>query len=738
MGTAIKILYLASETLSSGIIYSGAPITFSATTHVADKLEEPAVARETYPVACPLDCGGGCPLQAHVKDGRVVEITNSPYREPHMAACIKGLQMTRVLYAPDRLRKPLIRTGPRGSGEFRESGWEESLDLVARRLNEIKERYGPASVFRAGSAGTSTGALHETSEMTRRYLALYGGYTDNAEGYSSAAGKYTTPYVLGTRAAGIDAGTLRSSRLVILWGANIAEARLEGALEAYVREAKERGVPIVFIDPRRTLTAKNLATKWIPIYPGADSAMMLAILHVLDAEDMIDHAFVNRYSIGFDTLLNHVRGRNDGAPKTPEWAESICGTPAEEIRWLARLYGRSHPAALIPGLSIQRTLGGEEAIRLSIALQVATGNLGVEGGSSGALTWGTLPGPRMGRLPSLENPTHTSVKSYLWADAVLKGMKGGYPTDIHVIYNVGGNYLSTSADTHKVIRAFEKVDLVVTHDLFLTPTAKYSDVVLPAAMYLERNDVVIADGGNHVMYSYKVADPVGAKTDYEIFCRLSERLGFGEAFSEGRTEQQWLDKFIAESEVPDAKEFKRRGIHFGADQFRVSLRAFRVNPETNPLKTPSGLIEIRSEAYAATGYTAVPTCRAPSPDAGHPLRLVSPKSRYRVHSENWNIPFFRERERHALWINPVDAAERGIKDGDLVLIHNILGKVRIDAMITTDIMTGVVCLREGAWPTFDENGVETSGSPNVLAPDEPTMPSRSARTHSIFVEVEKA
>jgi anaerobic dimethyl sulfoxide reductase subunit A len=692
----------------------------------------------TFPVACPLDCGGGCPLLAHVEDGRVVKITNNPNGDSHMAGCIKGLQMTRVLYAPDRLTKPLIRTGPRGSGDFKEATWDEALDLVARRLNEIKGRYGAGSIFRFGSAGTSTGALYETVNITRRFLALLGGYTDITDGFSSAAGKFTTPFVLGMRGAGIDAGTLRSSKLIILWGANISEARLEGALEAHVREAKARGVPIIFIDPRRTLTAKNLASKWIPIYPGSDSAMMMAVLNVLATEGMIDSTFTMKYSVGFDELLNHVLGGDDGVPKTPEWAEGICGTHASEIREFARLYGRSHPTALIPGLSIQRTLGGEEAIRMSISLQVATGNIGIEGGSSGGLTWGTLPSPRIGTLPVLDNPAGAVVNAYKWPDAILEGRKGGYPTDIHAIYNVGGNYLSTSPDTRKVIHAFESVEFSVCHDFFLTPTAKYCDVVLPAAMFLERNDIVIADGGNHVMFSHKVSEPPGeAKTDYEIFCLLAERLGFLPAYSEGRTEGEWLDKFIAESEVPDPNEFKEKGIYFGTDQYRVSLSSFRANPKANPLKTPSGLIQIHSDAYAKTGYPAIPTCRAATPDKEHPLRLISPKSRYRIHSENWNIPFFRERERHALWMNPVDASPRGITDGDTVLIRNQIGKVRIPAMITPDIMAGVVCLQEGAWPTFDEEGVETSGSPNVLAPTEPTMPSRATRTHTIFVEVEK-
>ena len=694
---------------------------------------------DTLPVACPLDCGGGCPLLAHLKNGKVVKITNNPYGSRHMTGCIKGFQMARVLYASDRLKKPLIRNGPRGSGMFREAGWDEALDLVAKSLEEIRENYGPESIIRLGAAGTSTGALHETNNLTRRFLSLYGGYTEITDGYSSAAAKYATPFVLGTRSAGIDPGTLRSSKLVILWGANIVEARLEGALESHVREAKLRGVSVIYIDPRRTLTAKTLATEWIPIRPGTDVALMMAVLYVLDSENLVDRNYVEKYSYGFDGLVDYIQGRDDGVPKTPEWAEKICGTQAAVIRKLAREYGRSHPAAIIPGLSIQRTLGGEEAIRMSIALQVATGNLGVEGSSSGALTWGTLPSPRIGRLPVPHNPVKESVTMYKWADAVLEGKKGGYSTDIKAIYNVGGNFVATAADTHKVIRAYQSVEFSVCHDYFLTPTAKQCDVVLPAAMFLERNDVVIPDGGNHLMYSHKVSEPAGeSKTDYEIFCLLAGRLGFLDTFSEGLTEEQWLQRFISESEVPDLEEFKAKGIYFGADQYRVALSDFIRDPKTNPLNTPSGLVQIYSDDYAKTGYSPIPTCRVAFPNREYPLNLITPKSRYRIHSENWNIPFFRKLERHALWINPADARQRGIKSGDQVIVTSPQGKVRVTAMVTVDISPGVLCLQEGAWPVFDENEVEINGAANVLTSTEPTLPSQASRTHTVFVQVEAA
>jgi anaerobic dimethyl sulfoxide reductase subunit A len=249
--------------------------------------------------------------------------------------------------------------------------------------------------------------------------------------------------------------------------------------------------------------------------------------------------------------------------------------------------------------------------------------------------------------------------------------------------------------------------------------------------------VVIPDGGNHLMFSHKVAEPQGeSKTDYDIFCLLAEKLGFLEAFSEGRTEEMWLEKFIAESEVPDPEEFKRKGIYFGADQYRVAFLSFVADPEANPLKTPSGKVQIYSEAYAGSGYSPVPSCRVAYPPASYPLRLVSPKSRFRVHSMGWNIPFLRERERHALWIHPSDAKARGITDGDEVNVSSPQGLLRIPAMVTEDIALGVVSILEGVWPTFDADGVETSGAVNVLTSTVPTQPSQGSRTHTVFVQVD--
>lgn len=691
------------------------------------------------PVSCGLDCGGGCPLHAHVEGGRVTKIVDNPLGGPYMSGCVKGFQMHRVLHAQDRLKRPLLRTGPRGSGEFREVGWPEALDLVAERLTEIRDRYGNEAILRLGGSGACNGALHNTFLLTMRFLSQSGGYTEVDGYYSSQAAQYVTPYVLGTRSVGIDPGTLQHTSLIILWGANISDTRLEVPMEARIREAKARGVEVIVVDPRRTTTAKTLGTQWIPVRPGTDTALMLAVLHVLIEEGLVDRGFVEKYSVGFEELERYVLGEEDGEPKNPVWAEEICGCPADVIIQLARQYGQTHPTALIPGLSIQRTVGGEEAIRMAIALQVATGNLGVLGGSSGGLTWGRLPRPKMGVIGVPQNPTQVSIPIYQWPDAILEGRQGGYPSDIKAIYNVGGNLLTQGSDINKNIRAFKEVEFSVCHERFMTPTVKYCDVVLPVTTFLERNDIVIPDGGNYLLFSSRAVPPLyEARNDYDIFCGLAERLGFLQEYSDGRSEEEWLRSFVADSEVPDYEEFKREGLYMGRDQMRVGVSDFVADPEAHPLGTPSGRVQILSEAYADLGFSAVPAYRGLRADGMYPLMLVTPKSRFRVNSQNDNIPWFREREPHGLWMNPLDAEERGVEDGGEVQVTSPQGKVRIKAIVTEDIIPGVVCLLEGVWPIFDSEGVDTAGSVNFLTSTVPTEPSKGARTHSVLVQVTKA
>ncbi|HSL96637.1 MAG TPA: molybdopterin-dependent oxidoreductase, partial [Thermoleophilia bacterium] len=272
------------------------------------------------PVACNRDCGGGCPLLATVEGGRVVRITDNPAGGPYLRGCVRGYQAWRQQQAPGRLTTPLVRTGPRGTGQFREAGWDEALARVADGLAAVRERHGDGAILALGGSGSCRGAVHNTAELLPRFLNLIGGGVEESSTYSSAAAAYVERVVLGTRKAGIDAATLRHSGMIVLWGANLMDCIMGCEWRARVREAKRRGVPVIVIDPRRTETAKKLGTEWLPVRPGTDSALMLAVLHVLISEGLVDEAFVTVHATGFEALRRRVLGEGGAGGRGDEAA----------------------------------------------------------------------------------------------------------------------------------------------------------------------------------------------------------------------------------------------------------------------------------------------------------------------------------------------------------------------------------------------------------------------------------
>lgn len=711
------------------------------------------------PVSCNRDCITGCPLTAVVENGRIVRIGNNPYRSEYMSGCARGFLYHKVLYHPDRLGRPLIRTGSRGADRFRETTWDEALDYVAQRLEDLAERYGHESVMLIGGSGACRGAFHNTGLIPQRFFGMYGGYTATSGNYSSQAADFVKPYMYGTKHVGIDVKTVLHSKMIVLWGFNAADTRFGAETEAVLDRARGQGIPIVVIDPRRTRTVRRYAAQWLPVYPGSDGALMLAVLYVILSRGLEDRAYIERYSSGFSGLEKYILGLDGTPAKTPAWAESRCGLPADRIEKFALQYAAARPAALLPGLSVQRTAGGEETDRLGGVLQLVLGNVGVKGGSAGCGQWNTLEPPRFVSLPVPENPRGSEVPVYQWADAALQGRSGGWPADIRCLYSVGGNYIVQGSDVQKNIRAFEAMDFVVTHDYFMTDTARFSDVVLPVTTFLERRDI-LRTSMNYLFFSERAAEPVGsARNDWDIFTALAERLGFAERFTGGRNADQWIDALLSGCAAEDREEFIRTGVYAGEDQERVGLSDFIADPDVNPLRTPSGRIEIDIPAFEALGGSRIPVWRpmeSRPPKASqesttavgagreYPLFLITPHERMRNNSQFSNIEEFKRRIDRRLWINPEDAAARGISDGGRVRAVSPEGEIVLEASVTEDIMPRVVSYSQGGWLASDGEADEAADgrtavigpeAVNLLTSTEPTLPSRGARTHSVKVEV---
>ena len=688
------------------------------------------------PVSCNKDCGAGCPLEAHVKDGQIQRITDSSYNKPLMHGCLKGFRMTDVIYNKNRITKPQIRTGERGSGHFRDAGWNEALDLIADKLNGTRESKGAESVMRIGGSGSCRGALHNTATLTQRFLSLYGGYTETYGNFSSEAASFVKPHMFGTKNIGIDVKTLLDSKLIILWGFNPSDTRFGCETEALLKKAADAGLPFIVVDPRRTPTVTKYNAKWLPIGAGTDSILMLSMLYLLLSEGLADLEFIEKYSTGFEKLESYILGKSDGVPKTPVWAADTCGLSVGDIELFTREYASANPAALLPGLSIQRAVGGENNDRLGTVLQLATANIGISGGGAGAGQWNRLASPECGSITVPFNPSVKRVPVYEWADAALGGKAAGYPSDISFLYNTGGNYLGKSSDTSKGIDAFKKIDFIVSHDYFMTPTCLWSDVVLPVTTFLERDDILFSNT-NYLFYSQKASEPVGdARNDYSIFADLSSRLGFEYDFTERRSESDWIDFFLENSEIGRVDDFKKSGIYEAKDQMRVGLSKFISDPEKHPLNTPSGKIEIELPFFSTIGGTSIPEVVIMEVTQEYPLRLVTPHDKFRIHSQNDNLPVFKKLIDDKLWMSPLDAEQRGITDGMIVSVFSEFGHIKNQVRVTDKIATGTVSLNQGAWITVS-NGDKLAGSVNIVTSTEPAMPSRGSRTHSTAVEVKR-
>jgi anaerobic dimethyl sulfoxide reductase subunit A len=722
-----------------------------------------AAAGETIVTStCGHNCGGRCVVNAHVRDGRIVRISTDPRRwtfeMPPLHACVRGFGQVERVNHPDRLRQPLRRTGPRGAGRFEPIGWDEALDEVARQLQRVRDTYGPAAILDCSRTG-SLSMLHNRFAVPR-LLNMFGGCTELWSNISAEAEVFAVRATFGAKAeyksAGREPTDFVNSRLIVMWGWSPGDGTFGTGTLQYLKEARRRGVRIVCVDPRVTRTSRQLADEHVFIRPSTDAAALIAMAYVIVREGLHDQPFLDRHVLGFDdahlppgavagaSYRAYLEGLADGVRKTPEWAAEITGIPADTIRRLAVEYATSKPAALQCGYAPGRTIAGEQFHRAAYALAAITGNIGIPGGNTGVSNGAT---GRLGvkSLPAGTNPAGARVASSLLADLLERGRAGGYPADIKLIYSAAGDLFNQLPNVRKITAAAERLEFMVVHDHFVTPTARYADIVLPATMFWERNDVHVpwAGAGHYVIFMKKAVEPPdGCRNDLDICAALAARLGI--AGYNDKTEEDWLRELTRET-IDDFDAFRERGLaRLPAPEDAVAFAREVRDPERHPFTTPSGKIEIYSMALAANPdpyglgpIPPIPTWTPETPDVRHPLRLVTPKSRARTHSIHDNQPALARADHDDVWLHPRDAAARGIVDGQRVRVFNKRGTTELPARVTERIAPGVVSIKEGAWFALDGQEHDTRGCANLLTPDL-ASPAGATPFNTCFVDVAPA
>jgi len=740
---------------------------------------------------CPAhNCGGRCLLRAYVRDGRIVRLDTDdrpedPVANPQLRACTRGRAYLRRQYHPDRLTTPLRRAGPRGSGSFVPVSWSEALEEMAGQLTRVRDLYGHGALFVPYGTGGYTQLTG--AQTARRLLNCFGGQLGHYNSYSWGATNIVTPVTAGTLKCGNERQDWLNARLILMWGWNPAEARDGTNSDYFILQARRRGARVVCLDPRHSASAASLADEWVPLRPGTDAALMTAMAYVIIGRDLHDAEFIRRCCSGFDaaqmpaeaadaeSYRDYVFGTRDGVPKTPEWAEAITTVPRETIERLAVEYATRKPAVLYQGYAMQRRAYGEQVVRAGMALAAIGGHVGVRGGWASGLSSQPTAGPFWNAFPEGENPHGLRIPCFLWTEAVLRGRQMGreqgvlgldergldhLESDIKLVWSVASNILANQHGnlnhTAEILRDESLIEFIAVQDNFLTPSARFADLVLPACTQFETWG--LADGwkyGQEAILLPQLVEPLGeSRSDYRIASDLAQRLGLAERYTEGRDERAWVSWIVDRyrerwfPEMPGLDEMLEQNMGAYTQPVGepvVGLADFRADPEQHPLNTESGKLELFSLAMHRFGkpdeVPAVPKYiqewESPfGPEAQrYPLQCIASHTLARVHSTHENNDWLREAHPHRLAIHPLDAEARGLADGDRVRVFNERGATVVPCAVTRRILPGVVNLPQGTWWTPDADGIDRRGAVNVLTSERWTPFAFGAAVQTVMVQV---
>ncbi|WP_245198526.1 molybdopterin-dependent oxidoreductase [Jiella mangrovi] len=737
--------------------------------------------------ALPLSASHWGAFRAEVKNGAVARVL--PFEHDPRPSRMNEA-WPEMLNSPLRVLRPVVRKGwlegdggaARGEDSYVEMDWERVLDLTAAEIARVRTFAGNQGLF-AGSYGwSSAGRLHHARTLVRRFFASVGGFVDQETNYSYGAAMAFLPRVLGVNdgvgASVTSLSTIRDHCDVFLAFGGIPAKNWEiqsGGIgehrfDTFMRDATSRA-RMINISPYRKDVEDAFAVEWLAIRPNTDAALMMALTRIIVAENRHDQSFLDRYTSGAERYLAYLSGSTDGVEKSAEWASAITGIEADTIRDLAlSLPGKRVMVAA--NWSLQRARHGEQPFWAAIGLAAVLGQIGLPGGgfafgygSSNAM--GNPPyGTPLTGLPSLPNPTGIAIPVARVADMLLNpgatyryaGGTHTYP-DIRLVYWAGGNPFHHHQDLNRLRAAFRRPETIVVNESYWTATARHADIVLPATVTLERDDIGGASRDRYLLAMHKLVEPAGeARNDYRIFTDLAARLGVEDVFTEGRSEADWLgwafetitDRLRRRGITPPSfEEFWQTGYFEMPEpgEPHVMFEGYRQDPAEARVDTPSGKIELFSDSVAAEpGQPGHPVWLDPEEWLGSaktsvfPLHLLSPQPDRKLHGQMDFSSYSRGgkiRERECVRLNPDDANARGVEDGADVRIFNDRGSCLAVAKYDAGVLAGVALLPTGA--TYDPDGrSDRNSNPNVLTRDVGTSElGQGCAAQSCLVEIER-
>jgi anaerobic selenocysteine-containing dehydrogenase len=706
---------------------------------------------------CSHDCPDSCAVLVTVNgEGRAIKVQGDPSHPVTQGfLCGKVAKYLDRVYSPQRILHPLRRKagvakGPLVKGReleaFEQVTWDEALDAIAARLQQVSDTYGPESILPYSYAGTM--GLLGYGSMDRRFFHRLGA-SQLDRTICAEAGGQAWKLVYGKK-LGTPAEDFPHARLIIAWGANIHGNNIH--LWPFVEQARRNGAHFIVIDPYRTRTA-GLADWHIAIRPGTDAALALGMMHVILRDGLEDRVYIREMTHGFEELTKRVR------EYTPERVAAWTGLTAAEVEQLAREYATTQPAVLRMNYGVQRSENGGTAVRAIAMLPVLTGAWRHRGGgaqlsTSGAFKWNetAIQRPDLMLASPLGREARVVNMSRLGHALTELGSDNADGPRVHALFVYNSNPAAIAPNQNAVRRGMERTDLfTVVHELFLTDTTDYADYVLPATTFLEHTDVQGAYGHYFVQQSNQAIEPLGeARSNVWMFSQLAQRMGFREPCFHDTPEEMIRQALNpgedGHSRNPGMEHITPERL---AEEGHIAL-GFRHGEDgagflpfsSGCVPTPSGKIEFYSEVLAAAGADPLPAFIPPTesrlgPDADrYPLEFLPRKADNFMNTTFTNLDGHRrmeERTAHRLEMHPTDATQRGIVDGDAVRVWNDRGSIELTALLSERVPAGVVAGRLD-WGKLSPDGQNV----NALTSERLTDIGKAATFYSTLVEVAKA